>query len=67
MTGFFEDQALRLEGLDDEDIAALNAALPDIQQLGLALAAQWPRIARVMPVLLRLAEKIIAKQKEFGT
>jgi sirohydrochlorin ferrochelatase len=64
MTGFLEDNMLRFEGLDDQDIAALNAALPDIQELDAALAAQWPRIVRVVPVLLRIANKIIAKQKE---
>jgi hypothetical protein len=64
MTGFLEDNMLRFEGLDDQDIAALNAALPDIQELDAALAAQWPRIVRVAPVLLRIANKIIAKQKE---
>jgi hypothetical protein len=64
MTGFLEDNMLRFEGLDDQDIAALNAALPDIQDLDAALAAQWPRIVRVAPVLLRIANKIIAKQKE---
>jgi hypothetical protein len=64
MTGFLEDNMLRFEGLDDQDIAALNAALPDIQELDAALAAQWPRIVRVAPVLLRIANKFIAKQKE---
>jgi hypothetical protein len=64
MTGFLEDQALRFEGLDDKDIADLNAALPDLQALGQALSAQWPRVSRVAPVLLRLVDKIIAKQKE---
>lgn len=67
MTGFLEDQALRFEGLDDKDIADLNAALPDLQALGRALSAQWPRVSRVAPVLLRLADKIIAKQKELKT
>jgi hypothetical protein len=64
MTGFLEDILLRFEGLDDQDIADLNRSLPDIQELDAALAAQWPRIVRVTPVLLRIADNIIAKQKE---
>lgn len=64
MTGFLEDNLLRFEGLDDQDIAALNTVLPDIQVLDQALTAQWPRLVRVAPVLLRIADKIIAKQKE---
>lgn len=64
MTGFFEDQALRFEGLDDKDIADINAALPDIEHLIVVVQAELPRINRVLPVILRVAQKIIQKQKE---
>lgn len=64
MTGFIEDDALRFEGLDDRDIADLNAALPAVQGVIQAAQAQWPKIAPHIPALLRVADKIIQKQKE---
>jgi hypothetical protein len=33
MTGWIEDGVLRFEGLDDNDIARLNARLPDLLNL----------------------------------
>jgi hypothetical protein len=63
MTGFFEDMLMRQEGLDDQDIADLNKALPDIQALDLTLQAQLPRIMRIAPVILRVINKVIAKQR----
>jgi hypothetical protein len=63
MTGFFEDMLLRQEGLEDQDIADLNKALPDIQALDVALQAQLPRITRIAPVILRVINKVIAKQR----
>lgn len=64
MTGFFEDQALRFEGLDDKDIADINVVLPDIEHLIGVVQAELPRINRVLPVILRVAQKVIQKQKE---
>lgn len=64
MTGFLEDDALRFEGLDDQDIAELNAILPDLQILNAQIAAQWPRIQKAAPILSRIAGKIIAKQRD---
>jgi hypothetical protein len=63
MTGFFEDLLMRQEGLDDKDIADINAALPDIQALDTAAAAQWPRINRLAPLFFRVFGKIVAKQR----
>ena len=63
MTGFLEDMMLRNEGLDDQDIADLNKALPDIQALDATLEAQLPRIMRVAPIALRIINKVIAKQR----
>lgn len=57
MTGFLEDNMLRFEGLDDQDIAKLNAALP---ALATAIKALQPHI----PGLVVIMEKIIAKQQE---
>lgn len=57
MTGFLEDNLLRLEGLDDADIAKLNAALP-------ALAAAVKALQPHLPGLVVIVEKIIAKQQE---
>ena len=78
MTGFVEDDLLRFEGLDDNDIADLNAALPAIAAASAAIQAQWPAVIAVwsrlaplvpalsphIPALARIAGKIIAKQKE---
>jgi len=66
MTGFFEDNLLRFEGLTDQDIADLNKILPDLQHLGTILNSEWPRINRVAPVLIRAVLKILAKQKELS-
>lgn len=63
MTGFIEDIFLRQEGLNDEDIADINKALPDIQALDTALSAQWPRINKLMPMALRILNKVVAKQR----
>ena len=63
MTGFIEDMLLRQEGLSDQDLTELNAALPDIQILDQALLAQWPRINKLAPLFLRLFNTVIAKQR----
>lgn len=78
MTGFLEDNALRFEGLDDADIADLNAALPafdaavqaaqlqwpTVVKVAAVVMLQWPKIAPHVPALLRIAGKIIQKQRE---
>ncbi len=63
MTGFLEDQFLRFEGLDDKDIQDINTLLPIIQHLDAVLIAEWPRIAKVIPVATRLLDKVIQKQR----
>jgi hypothetical protein len=63
MTGFLEDNLLRFEGLSDQDIATLNAALPDVQNLLTVLEAHMPQINRVMNDLGPIIQKIIAKQR----
>jgi len=63
MTGFIENMLLENEGLTNQDIADLNSILPDIQALDVALAAQLPRIVKVAPIALRIANKIIARQR----
>ena len=64
MTGFIEDMMMRQEGLDDQDIADINAALPDIQALDQVFAQAWPRIAKLTPLFTRAFGKIIQKQRE---
>lgn len=63
MSGFIEDMLFRQEGLDDQDLANLNADLPDIQALDTALTAQWPRINKLAPHFLRALNHFIAKQR----
>lgn len=63
MTGFVEDMLMKQEGLDDKDIADINAILPDIQALDATLTSQLPRIMKVMPIVLRVVNKVIAKQR----
>lgn len=63
MTGFLEDNLLRMEGLDDDDIQKLNERLPDIQNLLLVLQTHQAQINRVMTDLIPIIEKIIEKQR----
>jgi len=63
MTGFIENMVMYDEGLDDQDISDLNTILPDIQALDTAILAQLPRITKVAPIVLRIVNKIIAKQR----
>ena len=63
MTGFIEDMMMRQEGLDDKDIANINAILPDIQALDVVLTAQLSRITKVMSVALPIVNKVITKQR----
>lgn len=63
MTGFLEEDFLEFEGLSEEDITNLSAALPDLQKLIGILQQNWPTIVKVAPVLLLVAEKLIAKQR----
>ena len=64
MTGFIEEHLLKFEGLSDDDIAKLNAILPELKKLFQIIQSNWPGIAETVPVLLQLAQKLIAKQKE---
>ena len=63
MTGFIENMLMRDEGLSDQDIADINADLPDIQHLDQVLEAEWPRINKIMPHIIRAINKVIAKQR----
>lgn len=64
MTGFLENEVLRLEGLSEGDISALNAILPDLQKLDKALLDNWPTINKVVGVLLPMIHKVLSKQQE---
>jgi hypothetical protein len=64
MTGWIEDAGLRFEGLNNDDIAALNGILPDLYHLMASYQAIAPRINRVGPVLARLGQKVIEKQEQ---
>lgn len=77
MTGWIENALLEAEGLDEGDIAVINANLPDIQALdqaavkqwpaiGSAAVALWPLINKLAPALLPIVGKIIAKQQQLG-
>jgi hypothetical protein len=63
MTGFMEDTALRMAGLDDNDIALLNKELPDLENLITVVQnhmAQIDRVAKLLPVL----KKVIDTQRQ---
>lgn len=66
MNDFLERMGLHAEGLDDNDIAAFDGTKDDLMHIAATVQAIWPRINRVAPVLMRLAVKIIAHQKENG-
>jgi hypothetical protein len=63
MTGIIEDDFLRFEGLDDQDIVDLNAALPELERVDDITLAEWAKLAPHIPALLRIFKKIIAKQR----
>ena len=63
MTGFIEDMLLKQEGLSDQDVADLNAILPDIQVLDQLILAQLPRIMRVATKGIPIVNKVITKQR----
>ena len=63
MTGFIEDMLLRQEGLDDKDIADINASLPEIQHLDEVLQKEWAGISKLVPIFARIVGKIINKQR----
>jgi len=78
MTGFFEDNLLRFEGLNQEDIDNLNEALPALLRAVASAEIEWPKIEaewaklwpKIMPLgphvpaLLRIIHKLIAEQKD---
>lgn len=63
MTGFLEERFLEFEGLSEQDIADLTGALPDLQKLIGVLQQEWPTIVKIAPILLRVVEKVIEKQR----
>jgi hypothetical protein len=63
MVGWIEALALEFEGLDKNDIAALDMTQDDLIHLLATLQVVWPRINRAAPVIMRLAQKVIEKQK----
>lgn len=65
MTGFLEDTALRFEGVSDQSIANLNAILPDLKHLETVFRVEWPRINKVMPIVLQIAKEIETYQQQF--
>lgn len=63
MTGFLEERFLEFEGLSEQDIADLTGMLPDLQKLIGVLQQEWPTIVKIAPILLRVVEKVIEKQR----
>ena len=55
---------LRQEGLDDKDLADINAALPDLQALDAALLSLNGRALINSPLSPSVSSKIIAKQRD---
>jgi hypothetical protein len=47
---FVETAALRFEGFTDEQIAQIDAVLPDVEHLLGVLKAELPRINRLIPI-----------------
>jgi hypothetical protein len=64
MTGFIEDGLLRSEGLDDADIATINAELADVRKVDALLIANWPLFSRLFTKLAPIFDKVVAKQQE---
>jgi len=66
MSTWVENMALHAEGLDDDDIAALDACKDDLMHLAATVEAVWPRVNHVVPILSKLIVKAIAYQKQQG-
>lgn len=54
---------MNLYGLDEKDIADLNAALPAIQEVVATAEKEWPRINPHFGNLMRIFGKIIARER----
>lgn len=63
MTGFLEDAFLREKGLSDDDIALINAELPDIDNLIAVFQSHQAQINRALR-LLTVVRKIIASERQ---
>jgi hypothetical protein len=64
MTGWLENEALLLAGLDEADIATINTRLPDLQNLILVVQTHQAQINRVLNDLLPIAQKLIKTEIE---
>jgi hypothetical protein len=63
VTGFVEDIAFKLAGLDDADIATINTRIPDIQNLIHILQTHTDQVKRVVDDLGPIIQKVLAKQR----
>lgn len=82
MTNIIVEGALRFfADADDTDLADINSIIPDLQQLVGWATLEWPKIndvidsfgpanqahlKRAAPIVLRMINKFIAKQRKLG-
>lgn len=62
--GFIEEGLLRAEGLNDADVATINAELADIRAVDALLIKNWPLFSRLFAKLAPLFDKIVAEQQK---
>lgn len=66
MTGQLEDMALRFEGLNDDDIAWLNAAIPRFKRWETMIEQEWPQLSKDLQRAMQCLKKIEATQQQFN-
>ena len=66
MTGPLEDMALRFEGLNDDDIAWLNAAIPRFKRWEIMIEKEWPQFSNDVVRAGQIAKKIETVQQQFN-
>ena len=67
MTDFIESIGLHAEGFSDEQIAQINAELPDAQALIALDKANLPKITRLITVLQMAVAVFEQHQKDIGS
>lgn len=63
MSTWMEEMGLHAEGFNDTQIAQIDAVRDDVFHVIATIQAIWPRLTRIMPVAVMVAEQLAANQK----
>ena len=64
MADWFADDALRIYGFTEAEIAQINAVKDDLQHVLATVQAIMPRINRLIPVAVMVAARVNQEQKD---